>query len=167
MTIPDFEKLVTDRLFLILDSEIEGLKSVFKHPPVYSIGVTETPLAYVLVGAMLNPIPVDTAGSVTVKRTYVVRILGMPVPANSERPNKEGSKGLVDLLPFIARMRDYLTEHPRLQTSKLAGLAYIYQQIEFTDSGLSVVQLGAGGIEHFAIDFTLTITMRASTKALA
>lgn len=166
ITLPDFETLVIDRLYACC-LEIVGL-TVFKLPPSFALNTNQFPACYALVGPMTNPIPIEQmgAGSITVVRDYVIRLIGDPMGSTIDNSATEGTSGLVNLLPYFNKLRSYFMGHPSLQTTTLDSLRYIAEQILISDSGF-VIHQGSGGADHFAIDLTLTITMRAQLSTLA
>lgn len=166
ITLPDFETLVVDRLALCC-AEISGVK-VFKQPPVNALPPEAFPICYTLVGPMLEPIPLEAvgAGRVATIQDYVIRLLGDPVGNTLDNSATDGAQGLVNLLPYFNRFRQYFIGHPALQTTTLDSLRYMSGQLLFTHSGL-IERPGPGGADHFAIDFTLTIAMSAQVSTLA
>lgn len=159
MAFPDFETLTVARLALCL-AEIPGIARVFAQAPSQPIPDSELPAAMVLVGAMQGAIPAVTAGNQTVTRTYVVRLLIAPLQAAGIDYANDGAAALTELLPFFAKIRDYLLSHPRLNTASLGALAYMAQDVTFSDTG-GVVRTGPGGSQYVACDWQLTISMRA------
>lgn len=166
ITLPDFETLVIDRLYLCCQ-EISGL-TVFKLPPANALNLNQFPMCYALVGSMLQPVPVDTigAGQVQVQRDYVVRLFGDPVGSTLDNSTTDGAQGLVNLLPYFNRLRQYFIGHPKLETTTLGALQYIAGQLLLMDAGF-VIHPAPGGADHFAIDLTLTVAMRAQVSQLA
>jgi hypothetical protein len=166
ITLPDFETLVVDRLELC-NQAIGGL-TVFKQPPVNALPPQVFPICYTLVGPMLTPIPIETigAGQITVIRDYVVRVFGDPVGSTLDNSPTAGAQGLVDLLPWFNRFRQYFIGHPKLETTTLGALNYMTGQLVLLDGGLSE-KPAPGGADHFAIDITLTIAMRVQVSTLA
>jgi len=166
ITLPDFETLVIDRLFLC-SQNISGL-TVFKQPSANALNANQFPMCYTLVGPMLASIPVDTvgAGQIQVIRDYVVRLFGDPVASTLDNSATTGAQGLVNLLPYFNALRQFFIGHPKLQTTTLDALQYMAGQLLLSDSGLVIHQAPGGG-DHFAIDLTLTITMRAQVNQLA
>ena len=171
ITLPDFETLVIDRLYACC-SEINELTSakmsVFKMSPSFALNPSQFPACFSFVGAMTTPTPIEQIGSGvnTRVRDYVIRILGDPYGSTIDNNATEGAQGPINLLPYFNAMYSYFLGHPSLQTTALDSLRYIAEQILMSDSGF-VIRPAPGGADHFAIDFTLTITMRAQISTLA
>lgn len=166
IVLPDFETLVIDRLFLCC-SEISGLK-VFKQSPVNALNANQIPFCYAFVGPMLEPTPVQAvgAGQITSFQDYVIRVFGDPVGSTLDNSATDGAQGLVNLLPYFSLFRSYFVGHPKLETTTEGALRYMSGQLLFTHGGV-VEHPAPGGAMHFAIDFTLTIGMRAEVSQLA
>lgn len=166
ITLPDFETLIIDRLFLCCQ-EIPGL-SVFRLPPVIALTPEVFPICYPLVGPMTTAVPVESVGSGVITRTrdYVIRVLGDPVPETFEDSARGGSTGLSNLLPYFNALYSYFVGHPKLQTTTLDALRYMNRQMLISDGGFAQGE-APGGTMHFTINLVLTITMKAQVTTLA
>jgi hypothetical protein len=168
LTLPDFEALVLDRLALCCAEIMASTERVFRHPPGNAMPPDRFPFCYPLVGAMIDPLPLETngAGSVTVARSYAIRLLGSPVANSMDASAQQGNQGFIDLEPYFNRFRQYFIGHPKLETTTLGSLRYMTGQLSYIESG-TVVRFAPGGIEHYAIEPGLTITMKAQVSTLA
>jgi len=168
ITLPDFEALVLDRLELCCQEIMGSTENVFRLPPANALPPDRFPFCYPLVGAMVDPVPIETngAGSITVTRVYGIRLLGSPVASVNDEPDNEGSRGLIDLVPYFNRFRQYFMGHPKLQTTTEDALRYMSGQLSYIEGG-QVVRPAPGGVEHWAIEPNLTITMKAQVSTLA
>jgi hypothetical protein len=167
ITLPDFETLVVERLYLCCQ-EISGL-TVFKLAPVNSLPPETFPICYPWVAPMTESIPIETngAGSITVKRDYVVRIQGDPVPSTQDNSTRGGAQGLVNLLPYFNLVRQYFIGHPKLETTTLGSLQYMSGQLTLYDGGFAEQPGPGGGTDHFTINIPLSITMKCQVATLA
>lgn len=166
LALPDFESLTLDRLALC-NAEITGLHKVFRQPPGNELPAEAYPCCYVLIGQMPIQIPSQMAGSYTVTRNYIVRVLGSTAEGTLDNSATAGAQGLVDITPFFSRFRNYYLGHPQLQTTTLDSLQYVFSQLLYSDGEGLVTRPAPGGTNHFAIDITLTITHRAQLQTLA
>jgi hypothetical protein len=166
ITLPDFETLVVDRLYLCCQ-EISGL-TVFKQPPVNALNLNQVPFSYAFVGPMQSPIPAETvgAGQIQVVRDYVIRLFGDPAENTLDNSPTAGAQGLVNLLPYFNMLRSFFIGHPKLETTTLGALRYMSGQLLLSDGGLTE-HMAPGGARHFAIDLTLTLAMRAEVSTLS
>ena len=115
-TIPEFEELITQRL-AICHAEITGIKKAFELPPVLPKDISELPIVYVLLGAMLQPVPNTTigAGRVNIGRRFVARLLLAPVDS-AEDDGLVGANAVRLGRDFMSLFRTYYVMHPRLHT---------------------------------------------------
>ncbi len=166
ITLPDFETLVIDRLYLCCQ-EIPGL-TVFKLPPSIALEPGVFPICYPLVSTLTSPVPIETVGAGVITRTreYIVRIQGDPVASTQDNTVRGGAQGLINLLPYFNAGYQYFIGHPKLETATLDSLRYMNGQLLIYDTGFTE-QPAPGGTDHFTINFVLTITMKAQVSTLA
>lgn len=167
VTLPDFETLVLDRLALNC-AEITGINQVFRLPPSFALPPEKFPICYPLVGAMADSIPMESSGSGRVQstRTYVLRLLGSPATNTLDNTTDQGAQAIIDLVPFFNRFRSYFMGHQKLETTTLGSLQYMSGQLLYLDSGV-VTRPAPGGVDHFAIEINLTLTMQAQVNTFA
>jgi hypothetical protein len=167
MSFPELTDLVLNRL-KISCREVTGIKQTFRLPPTLPVSQDDLPCAYTIPRGMTAPIPVNTAGSATVSRLYVVRVLVSPLTNGMDASN-EGSQALADVVPYMDRFMAYFLEHPRLDTDggiavdgavteSLRALSWLDEDVLYQDSG--PVERPLGGVVYAALDISLTITMR-------
>lgn len=159
MTLPDFETLVIERLVVCL-GEIPGIRFVSENPPTLKAGISDTPYAFPLVGAMLSSIPqqADGAGRVVVTRIYTVKVFGVPTNDDKDGARGMGSLGYKALRLLMAPIRQYWTDHPFLETTtgdKSTGLRYMKEPLTYQEAGIEDDQ--AEG--RYVLRFNLTISM--------
>lgn len=159
MTLPDFETLVIERLVVNL-GEISGIRYVLENPPVGPVGVSDTPYAFPLVGAMVNSIPEQTrgAGRIVVTRNYPIIIEAQKGESDTDGSRGQGSKGYKALRELIAPVREYFLTHPLLQTD--AGdntdpLQYMHGDLTFQEQGIE------DRFGRYALRINLIVSMSA------
>lgn len=168
ITLPDFETLILDRLKLCCDEIMGSTTRAFRLPPANALPPSAFPVCYALPGPMVDPVPMETigAGSITVTRQYVIRLLGSPIANSMDASAQAGNQGFIDLTPYMNAFRQYFMGHPKLQTTTLDALRYMHGQLSYIENGITQAP-APGGVDHFALEPTLTITMRAQISTLA
>jgi hypothetical protein len=162
LAIPDFEEMILDRLSVCV-KEIEGVKTVYRQPPATQPEVGALPMAYALVGPMLEPVPIVTASAMIVKRNYVIVLLVEPYSSTSdEQDDNSGAVFVTAPVPFFARFRSYFALHPRLETAEHRGLEHMHKDVLFRDDGIQPIP-GPGG-SYAGQRFTITTEMRATIR---
>lgn len=161
MTLPDFEDLALTRLQLCF-AEVTGIARAFKLPPTQPVEQADIPFSFTLPGPMTGPAQMDGGGRVDVVRLYVARIMVMPLKAASLDNADDGAYAIAQTVNFMSRVRNYLADHPRLSTTTLDDLSYLAQDVTWQDTG-PVSRPGPGGTDYAAIDFNLTLAMRAKS----
>lgn len=162
LAIPDFEEMILDRLAVCVN-EIEGIRTVVRQPPSTPPDVGALPMAYGIVGPMLEPVPIIASGTIIVKRNYVIVVLVAPYEATSdEKDSHQGAVFVTAPVPFFARFRSYFALHPRLETNSLRGLQHMHKDITFKDDGIEDLN-GPGG-SYSGLKVTIATEMRADIK---
>lgn len=149
--------------------EITGIQRTWKTPPSIKLMMTDLPCVYFLVGGLVDTIPAGQAGTVTITRSYIARLL-VSTFGVADADSEDGAIANQLALPFYARFANYYLTHPRLHTDgvhedALEELVGLSSDIIFTDSGL-IPRVGPGGSEFAAIDFTLQISMKMNVESL-
>lgn len=175
-SVPDMQTPVIDRLYAIYGKLLtSGIKRRERLEPATALGTKDLPLVYTLVGGLQSPVPANKGGSVTTTRLYIARVLGSPLGSANDTQRGAGNSGINALVPFIAVFYSYFLTHPMLELGEygdddyLGPLsvdgAFMTQDLQITDVGPGDVA-GPGGLPHYALDFNLYITMRASVIGL-
>lgn len=175
-SVPDLQTPVIDRLFAIYGRLMpSGIQSRSRLEPANASGANDVPLVYTLVGGLQSPVPANRGGSVTTTRLYIARLLGSPLASAGDTERGEGNSGIAALVPFIAVFYSYFLTHPLLELGEVGDTdylgplsvegAFMTQDLQITDVGPGDVA-GPGGLPHYALDFNLYITMRASVVGL-
>jgi hypothetical protein len=169
-TIPDFQTLVCDRLYTIY-GKIAGIQRREKYPPSFTIGLNDVPMLYTIVGNVLDPYPNRRAGSFTIRRTYVVRLVGEPLGQSQDTARGAGARGYAALVPFIAVVYGYFLNHPLLEVGEVGDadyegpLQYMMQDVLITDTGV-IDEQAPGGLSNYTVDFPLIIEMRSNLTGI-
>lgn len=160
MTLPDFESAVLDRIFLCWkDIATANTVKAYRLPPSHSFDINSFPNVMTIPAPMNQPIPAIASGLITVSRNYISRLFICPWPQGDD-PSDTGSQPYLKAILWINIVRNYFLDKPRLQTSSLPALQYMFQDLQFTDSAV-IDRPDPGGVKCAAIDFTLATSMRA------
>jgi len=162
LAVPDFEELILDRLAACV-AEIEGIRTVVRQPPATPPEVGMLPMAYGIVGPMLEAVPIVTSSSIIVKRNYVIVVLVETYDSTSDvKSDRNGAVFVTAPVPYFARFRSYFALHPRLETNSLAALRYMHKDITFKDDGIEDLN-GPGGT-YAGLKVTIATEMRADIR---
>lgn len=152
MAIPDFHDLVVTRLQTIFGS-LTGITRAFKEHP--TMALWDYPSIYPVSAKMTSP----TDRKLVIERAYIYRLAVAPMAAASLDAGDYGAEALNAVYPVLYRVHEYLSEHPRLDTSTLAALTYLDQDVRWQDTG--AIGFNAPGGELFAgAEITLFVAMR-------
>lgn len=168
-TIPDFERLVLDRLE-ICNGEIKqagDAQRVYRLPPTFALDVGECPAITAWPGTMLKPIPSTAQHQVEVQRNYAVDVIALPLPSTTDTASK-GADALTKASLLFAKLRNYYMNHRRLETdgttqAQVPALQWMIYDLLFIEGGLAQIR-PPGGVEHVGFICTLTITMMAALR---
>jgi hypothetical protein len=163
-TLPDFETDLLERyyqIFLEIPSAGGDTLKAFRNPPVHQLGDAELPCIYPLIGEMRDFYPSVGLGTgvVEIQRDSTWRLLGSPLQSVNELDKETGAQAFVNINLYFAIVREYLFNHPRLETSTQNAFGYLVQSIQYRDSGI-VIRQAPSGIDHFAIDWTIRVTLQ-------
>lgn len=162
LAVPDFEEAILDRLAACV-ADIDGIRTVVRQPPSTPPEVGMLPMAYGIVGPMLDAIPIVASGTIVVRRNYVIVVLVKPYEATSdEKDNHHGAVFVTAPVPYFARFRSYFALHPRLQTNSLGALQWLHKDITFKDDGIEDLN-GPGGV-YAGLKITIATEMRADIR---
>ena len=163
------ETIVMTRLALC-NQEVPGMGTALIRPPPTIQDNAALPLAYTMLGPMLQPVPAPygpqgfgSSGVTVVNRQYLVRLLIIPITMDEVSVSTQASQGIELAETMIGAFRLYYLNHIRLNTDGLFTTAQselgLAKDIQFSDSG-PVSRPGPGGATYVAVDFTIAIAAR-------
>ena len=164
MTLPDFQTAVFNRLYECyqeIQTANPSILKVMKYPPGTTVGLSEFPLVFTLLGRLRTPVPQESegAGHVTLDRAFRVVVCGYPT--SNDTPDSNGySTGYVHLMPYVSVFESYFIENPYLKISN-TKLQYLALGVDLVTGDIARTAM-PGGVEHFAFEISLGISMRAS-----